>query len=395
MSDRIAITGFGVKAAGGENNMHLLDTLLTGKTAFELYSGYAPRGKNVALGLVKGSLGEWDEREYAFLPRFVKLALASTQEALALSGRIVDPRRCGLFFGTSLGGTHDLEATALLTRDSRFRDIPTHVCGLVNYHSASSAVSHYFDLPGITKTVVTGCTSGLEALQDAIVYMKAGMIDRAVVGGTDRAICTSIVHCFSKTRSLPLGNDIEACALPFSTDSKGFVISEGACTIMIEHESEALRRGARIYGFIDAIHSNNDGRNINGMDDSGQAIHATMAEAAAGRKPDYINSQALGSRTNDAIEYRNAQELYANEVKVTTIKGIIGHSFASSGLVQMAASLLSFEHQFIPGIYRTNMKGYESLNVQLETEANIPVKEVLITAHGYGGNNVSAYLMKQ
>jgi len=161
----------------------------------------------------------------------------------------------------------------------------------------------------------------------------------------------------------------------------------------LERDSDALQRGAYIFGEIDNIVSNNDGVHIYSLDASGDKMIKALREAVTNRVPDYVNSQALGIQINDRIEKKVSQELFNHTVPFTSIKSMFGNPFGAIGIIQVISSLLSINNSFIPPTIRTDKSGYEEMNIVMEPIFK-PINEVAITNHGYGGNNASAYIKR-
>ncbi|ASA25386.1 beta-ketoacyl-[acyl-carrier-protein] synthase family protein [Paenibacillus donghaensis] len=278
--------------------------------------------------------------------------------------------------------------------NDRFREMPVYCCGLVHYHSLASSISSFFQLKGISKTLTTGCTAGIEAMEDAMMYLRAGRIHQAIVGSSDSSNNKVTIFGFGKIRGLPFNQSVEQAGSPFSKRSKGFILSEGAATLILETEEHARSRGAVIYGVVDEVCSNNDAESINGQDKHGENMKLAAEAVLQGRTPDYYNSQALGYASNDEIEAKLSADFFADKVPVTSIKGLIGHPFSTSGLAQIIATLLGFQHEFIPKTIRTDQYGYEQVPLILDT-IHKATNEVLVTSHGYGGNNACVYLTRE
>lgn len=395
MSKRIAVTGFGVKVPNGENVSGLYSHLISGEYHFTVTNDLSPNGESLLIGELQGSLGELEDKQYRGLPRVSKLAISTSIEALAMADLNFGDStiRTGVFFGTTMGGTGALEEMVNYAANNNFKRMPVYCCGLVHYHSLASAVSSYFHLNGITKTVTTGCTAGLEAVEDAMMYLQSGKINTAIVGAADSSSNKVTVYGFGKIRALPFNGQNGHAGSPFNKRSRGFILSEGAASLILETEEHALSRNAVIYGYIDAVASNNDAVSVNGHDSTGSYMKLAVTEVLGGRTPDYYNSQALGYEANDRVEEIVSRDVFSHQVPLTTIKGLIGHPFSVSGLAQIIASLLGFRHHFIPRTIRTDRFGYEHLPLITE-HLSAESSEVLITSHGYGGNNACVYLTK-
>ncbi|TWI54119.1 3-oxoacyl-[acyl-carrier-protein] synthase II [Halalkalibacter nanhaiisediminis] len=95
-----------------------------------------------------------------------------------------------MFFGISVGniGEKTYQDSIIHANSNHYKSIPIPFAHSANYHSITSAIGHFLGVNGITKTITTGCTSSLEAIQDAMVYLKSGVIDIAIVGGSDSPV---------------------------------------------------------------------------------------------------------------------------------------------------------------------------------------------------------------
>lgn len=391
---KIVITGYGVAVPGSMNSIQFEKQLQAGSHGITvIQDDLLTKNKLLSLGFIDTQVYSRKEKAYKRYPNISKAQITTAEEAVQMAGIDFTRKNIGVFIGTSLGGTEGYENSIALSSRGNYKVFPTFACGHTNYHSTASAISNHFNITGITKTVSTGCTAGLEALEDASLYIKAGQIDSAIVGGVDMANTASLIYAFSKIRTLPLGHHIEVSGLPFSKNSKGFVPAEGSATIVIEKEEDAIKRGATIYAEIVDTKSNNDGFGVFGSDLEGNRMYQLCREVVKDRTPDYVNSQALGLHANDIVESLTHERLFQNSIPITSIKSMVGHAFGASGLIQLVASIIGMEKNFIPFTTRTDKKGFEDLQIIDKLEKS-ETSEVLITSHGYGGNNAATYIRK-
>ncbi|WP_325167479.1 beta-ketoacyl synthase N-terminal-like domain-containing protein [Lederbergia citri] len=389
----IVCTGYGVIAPNTNNIDQFLSNLINGVCCLDVYEGEGPNNETNILGLIKEELDE--DKKLKRLPRVTKLGITAAKEAIESARLEVKDKKVGLFFGISLGAIREdvFQDSLIYTHQDQFRKIPITLAHYCNYHSITAAIGHEIGTNGITKTISTGCTSSLEAIEEAMVYLKSGKIDVAIVGGSDSPICKGTTYGFAKTRVIPLNQSLEEGAVPFQESSKGFAMSEASGVIVLERKEDAVNRGASIRGEIVDIVSNNDGIYIFSLDELGDQMKQALQEVTENRVPDYINSQALGIQINDQIEKRCSKELFDHKMPYTSIKSMYGNPFGVTGILQVIASLLSIEHSFIPPTIRTSKAGYEEMNIITRTKFQ-EVNEVAITNHGYGGNNACAYIKK-
>lgn len=393
---QIVCTGYGILAPNTANINQFLFNLKNGVCCLEIENKLTPHNETNIVGIIKQGLEEFEQdKKLKRLPRVTKMGMSAAKEAIKSANLDVTNKKIGLFFGISLGGVGEtvFQEGYINANEGNFSKIPITFCHSGNYHSITSAIGHYIGTKGITKTITTGCTSSLEAIEEAIVYLKNGLIDVAVVGGTDAPITRATAFSFARTKVLPLNQDLTIGAVPFQEGSNGFAMAEASGAIVLERKEDALKRGADIKGEITDVVSNNDGVYLFSTDETGNQITSALKEVTKGRKPDYVNSQALGIYMNDQIEKKCSKELFNHQVPYTSIKSMYGNPFGATGILQVISSLLSIQYNFIPPTIRTSKKGYEEMNIVTQTQYQ-EVSEVAVTNHGYGGNNVCAYLKK-
>lgn len=392
----IVCTGYGVLAPNTANVEQFLFNLKNGVCCLELENKLTPNNETNIVGIIKDGLGEFEQdRKLNRLPKVTQIGVVATKEAVNSAQLDVKNKKVGLFLGTAIGGIGEpvFQEGYVQANLENYRKVPITFCHSGNHHSITAAIGHYIGTNGITKTISTGCTSSLEAIQEAIVYLKSGVIDVAIVGGTEASISKATTYSFARTKVLPFNKDLSKGAIPFQEDSNGFAMAEAAGAIVLERKEDAMKRGADIKGEIIDIFSNNDGVYIFSSDETGNQISNALKEVTNGRTPDYINSQALGISTNDRIEMKCSKELFNHQIPYTSIKSMYGNPFGATGVLQVISSLLSIQYNFIPPTIRTFKKGYEEMNIVTQTKYQ-QVNEVAVTNHGYGGNNACAYIKK-
>ncbi|KKI93198.1 beta-ketoacyl synthase [Bacillus sp. SA1-12] len=397
MKDKIVVTGYGVKAPKSANIVQFTHHLKKGTCCLDVVTNLLPNGDAMIIGRIEEGLEEYEsDTRFKRFPRVTLLGMAAGMEAVkhAKLSHLSD-LKVGLFVGVSVGAIGDniFGGSIIEINNGNLRNVPVTFSHFANYHSITSAIGHYLGIKGITKTITTGCTSSLEAIQDAIVYLKSGMIDAAVVGGSDSVLNEIAAYGFAKTKSITINQGLDDGAVPFSEKSKGFAISEGAGFLILEREADALKRNVKIIGEIEQVVSNNDGVFLYSIDKTGtQMIHA-LKEVTNGRKPDYVNSQALGWKVNDRIEELASKELFDHCVPYSSIKSMIGNPYGATGVLQVISSFISITQGFIPPTIRTQKDGFEAMNIVTEPLYQ-EVNEVAITNHGHGGNNACAYVKR-
>lgn len=392
---KIVATGMGVIAPNITNIDRFLEVLKNGENTLKQTEQNMPEGKTTIIGEITEGLEEYlGKKEYRKYSKAMLLGIKAAKEAVQSAKLDLSKHKAGLFVGTSIGSLGDSDfLDSIVYARTDYKKVANHFANLTNHHNITSAIGKELGLNGIFKTICTGCTASLEAIEIAMIYLKSGIIDVAVVGGVDASFNKPTNIAFMKNRSVPLNQDVNTGAVPFDENSKGFAISEASGFLVLEKEEYANNRDATIYGEIEQVLSNNDGIGIFQTDIDGKQLTQLVKESVGNRKPNYVNSQALGLKINDKIEMKTSQEVFQHQVPYTSIKGMIGNPLGSVGALQVISGLLSINYGFIPPTIKTTQTGYEEMNINTTTTQQ-EINEVLVTNHGHGGNNAVAYLKK-
>lgn len=391
--ENIVVTGMGIQAPGIANTEQFLDVLKNGVCNLSvLTSAQEPESKLVA-GVVKETYTTAEFKEYKKYPRAVKMAIAAAKEAIEMANLASYPsHKIGVVLGTAAGAIKEIAEYS--QGANHLKMMPLHGIALVDAHTLSNAVCEAIGANGTSFTIMTGCTASIDALLVGQQLIQSGMVDICLVGGADAPLNDWTKNGFKKIRALTNETDIAKAGVPFSVSYKGFAMAEGAGVIVLERELAAKQRQQKIYGKIERVVSRNEGLKMLRSDTTGQHMLEVFKQTVGEVKPTYINSQALGMEINDRIEQKLAEQCFYNEVPITSIKGMIGHTFGAMGAMQMIASFLSMAHQFIPPTIKTDKKGFEQLPLVMEMTAK-EISSVVITTHSSSGNNacvlISAY----
>ena len=390
--DDIVITGYGIKAPGALDKSSFLNVLEKGictqsilKNANQSYTT-----KEIVAGIIDDSFLEINRKNYKRHPRSVRMAIAAALDAAAMAELdYFNPSRVAVIMGTSAGAILEIEAYSAAAFD--FKKFPIQGVSLVDTHTLSASVAESLGLNGPGFTITTGCTASLDALSIGKLLLESGNVDACIVGGTDAPLGQWTINGFKKLRALSTNPSIEEAGVPFSSEHHGFVLSEGAGTMILERRQTANERNQKIYGKIERVISRNEGQKLLTNDLTGRHMLEVFQETLGNTVPCYVNSQALGLEANDQIERFIYKETLGSAVPITSIKGMVGHTFGAMGAMQIISALLSMEYGFIPPTTKTKGIGFEDLPIVYETRYQ-SVETVCITTHGASGNNACLVL---
>lgn len=331
-----------------------------------------------------------------------QFALISAMEAWEDAGRPdVPSERLGVDYATGIGGVWTLlDAWDTLRERGPRRVLPMTVPMLMP-NAASAAVSMHFEARAFARTVASACASSTESLVNAYEHLQAGLADVVIAGGTESAIHPITVASFSSMQALSRRNDApETASRPYSVDRDGFVMGEGAASLVLETEEHALARGARIYAELAGGGVTADSYHITANDPEGRgasrAVH--LALDRAGAFPDdvtHINAHATSTPVGDPSEYVALREVFGERVHtipVSATKASTGHLLGGTGALEAVFSILAIRDRVAPPtINITEMDPAIPLQVVGEPQPLGDEPQLVISnSFGFGGHNAVA-----
>ena len=349
-------------------------------------------------------------KELSKLDRSAQYALLSTAEALEdarFDWDRLDKDRVGVVFGTGIGGLTSSEEAVqqfmLQDRDPRFS--PYHLLRvLANTVSGSIALKYGFTGPNYITT--SACASSANAIADACYAIAIGKSDVVVTGGTESAIIELAIGGFNAMRALSTRNDDpQRASRPFDRDRDGFVMGEGAATLILESLDHAKARGARIYAEALGVGMSADIYNIVAPDPNGKAARQSMERAlrSAGLRPedvDYVNTHGTSTQLGDLSECHAIEQLFgdhAPKMAINSTKSMIGHLLGAGPAVESVAICCTMRDNLVhPTI------NLDHLDPMLPSHWNfVPgeaisreVNVAISNSFGFGGHNVTLLYKK-
>lgn len=217
-------------------------------------------------------------------------------------------------------------------------------------------------------------------------------------GGTEAPITPLCMSAFASSRVLSSRNSAPAeASRPFDQDRDGFVMSEGACILILEELEHALQRKARIYAEVKGFGCVADAHDIVAPREDGNGAKRAMSQAIEQAKwslseVDYINAHATSTVVGDRSEANAIADLFhefKNSLFVSATKSMTGHMLGSAGAIEAAISCLSIANNVIPPTINL-------LNVDTRCQLNHAIRavkkkvvRVLSNSFGYGGHNTT------
>ena len=364
---RVVVTGIGAISPNGIGTENYWAALQSGTSGAGVITQFCAKDLSCRIAAeVKGFRPEdyLPSAELKRVGRAATLLIASAREALTRAGvdwldlNLTAKRAWGIVVGSG-GGTPDFtEEQYRLYFSNQMRKISAYNVSGSTPGNLSSELSLYFDLRGPSHVISTGCTSSTDALGYAFNMIRFGMADYLVSGGADATITPGIMHGFSIMRvvSASHNSNPQRASRPFDRGRDGFVLGEGAWTLILEERERALARGAKIYGEILGYGSTCDAYHRVRLDPRGEEPARAMSLAIedSGLTKDDVGYIALhGTSTvlNDRTETLAAKLCFgrrAYDIPMSSVKSMIGHPQGASGAAGIVAALLAMNHGFLP-----------------------------------------------
>jgi 3-oxoacyl-[acyl-carrier-protein] synthase II len=299
-----------------------------------------------------------ERQEIKRLDPSAQFALISAREAWADSGITeIDPVRLGVEYSTGIGGLWTLlDAWDTLREKGPRRVLPMTVPMLMP-NAAAAAVSMSFDARAFARTDVSACASSTEAIANAYDHLQAGFADVVLAGGTESCIHPITIASFGSMQALSKRNDDPATASrPYDVDRDGFVMGEGAATLVLETEEHALARGARIYAEIAGGGVTSDSYHITAPDPEGRgaarAVYAALEQAGATVDDvTHINAHATSTPVGDIAEYKALLAVFGDrvhDIPLSATKGAHGHLLGGTGALEAIFTVLAVKERIAP-----------------------------------------------
>ncbi|MGZ8636180.1 MAG: beta-ketoacyl-ACP synthase II [Actinomycetota bacterium] len=403
MGATVVVTGIGPVTPVGTGVEDFWTGLTTGRNGIRRITAFDTDDLPVKVaGEVPGfDPSPWlDAKEIRRTDRFVHYAMASAALAWDDAGTPeVHAERAGVVFATGIGGISTLLTQhSVLLEKGPGRVSPFMVPALMA-NAASGHIAMRLGFTGPNLCTVSACSSSNHAIGEAMRYIRDGYVDLCIAGGSEAATLPLTVAAFAQMTALTQNPDPETAARPFDKDRNGFVLSEGACTLVLESEEHARARGAHVYCEVAGYGASDDAFHITAPDPkgSGAALAMTWALRDAGEEPaavSYVNAHGTSTQLNDAAETAAIKAVLGDEVAhrvpVSSTKSMTGHMLGATGAVEGAACALAIERGVVPPTIHYETPDPEcDLDCVPNEARDVDVRLALSNSFGFGGHNAA------
>ncbi len=384
---KIVVTGLGMISAAGKNAAETLACFYAGRRNAGPVSLFSSEIKSPVYEVKEFSGKYFSERL-----RTLNLCLAAVEEALedgGLTRKSLKGKRIGVAMGTTVGSIlNDLDfyreyrAKGKASMDAVDRYLQGNL---------ASAVHSFLQTEGPSITVVNACASGADAIGIAKSWLRAGLCDIAIAGGSDEMNYVPLCGFAS------LGILSDSLCSPFDRDRTGLNLGEGAGVLLLENETGCRDRGGKVRAILRGYGTSNDAYHLTSPDPEGvgldRAIRKALQEANL-ETPEiaFINAHGTGTKDNDSVEGLVLHRLFGEKARFLSTKGYTGHTLGAAGGLEAGFSILALEKGWIPESAGFTHRDPEIPLAPVAGRTPIQGRFALSTSLGFGGCDAALLL---
>jgi len=410
LTPRIVVTGLGVASAIGIGVKQFWEAALAGRSGVSKLSAFESMPMEAYRSQVAGQIHDFHVGHHIEgllaerVDRFAQFAMVATKEAVADSGLRLDredPYRIGIMMGAGMGGMliAEREYHRVYENLRPSRVVPNFI-PQVTLNSASGALAIMCGAKGPNLTISTACSSSAHAIGLAREAIRAGRADVVIASGADASIVplTFAGFCSLRALSTTFNDSPERASRPFSRTRDGFVMGEGAATLILESLDHARTRGAHIYAEVTGYAATSEAHHMVVPREDGLEIANTMSMALRNARiqpvqVDYINAHATSTPIGDVVEIKAIKHLFqgrANQVAINATKSLLGHTLGAAGALAGIVCALTVDSGLIHPTINYDDPDHDCALPGISGRAQErSVRVALLNAFGFGSNNAT------
>jgi len=400
---RIVITGIGIISPVGLSLKENWDNITNGVSGISTINRFDPQDYacKVAGGVSDFDPNDWmPAKEARKMDRFIQLGMAASLDAFKDSGLEVteeNAERIGVYVGSGIGGIGTIEkATETLIEKGPRRVSPFFVpSAIINMISGHVSIS--LGLKGPNLSMVTACTTATHAIGDAGRMIEYGDADVMLAGGAEAAITKTAIAGFANAKALSTREcDPELASCPWDQARDGFVMGEGAATLVLEEFEHAKARGARIYAELSGFGMSGDAYHMTSPSPGGEGGARCMVNAMryAGLNPEdvqHLNAHGTSTPLGDVAETQGVKLAlggHAKNVAISSTKSMVGHLLGAAGGVEAVYTVMALYKQVAPPTINLHNPSEDcDLDYVPNVAREMNIENALSNSFGFGGTN--------
>ena len=403
---RVVVTGLGILSPIGNTLAEAWDSCINGvsgisRTEIDLKNNPVKVG-----GRLKNFNPEdfLDSKEIRRIDPFIQYGIIAANQSINHSGILdskIDLSKVGINFGAGIGGIDTIEKNKSLLEERGYKKVsPFFVPGsIVNMISGLISIKHGF--MGPNTSVVTACSTGNHCIGTAARSIAYGEADVMIAGGAEMASTPLSIAGFTAARALSMNSDPETASRPWHKDRDGFVLSDGAGSLVLEDFDHAKARGAKIHAEVIGFGTSSDAHHMTAPPEDGRGAVLSMTNAIndAEIHPseiDYINAHGTSTPLGDIAETTALKKVFGDNVpQISSTKSMTGHTLGAAGAIESIFCIQAINHGIIPPTINLDKPDpLCDLNYTPLVSVEKNVRVAMNNSFGFGGTN-STLVFKQ
>lgn len=410
MLKRVVVTGLGVVSPIGIGKDLFWQNLAAGKSGISRITHFDPAAYD---SRIAGEVKDFDpglymeKKEAKRLVSFIQFAIAASKLAVEDARLSITPENAadiGVIIGSGIGGIGFLEEQARVLHEKGPGKLSPFTVPFMITDMAAGYTSIMLGAKGPNLCIVTACATGTHSIGEAFKTIQRGAAQAIIAGGTEASITPIGIGSFCAARALSTRNhEPERASRPFDKERDGFVMGEGAGSVILESLESAQARGARIYAEVIGYGASGDAYHITAPAPEGEgavrAIRAALKDAnIPPEEIDYVNAHGTSTELNDKYETVALKAVFgehARKLAISSNKSMIGHLLGASGAVEFIATVLAMQNSLAPPTINYENPDPECDLDYIPNQARkMPIRTAISNSFGFGGHNAILVVKK-
>ena len=346
-----------------------------------------------------------DPKEVRRIDPFIQYGLIAANQSISDSGILeyesLNKEKVGINFGAGIGGIQTIENNKMVLESKGHKKVsPFFVPGsIVNMISGLVSIKHGF--MGPNTSVVTACSTGNHCIGTAARSIACGEADVMIAGGAEMASTPLSIAGFISARALSTNSDPESACRPWDKDRDGFILADGAGSLVLEDYEHAKQRNAHIYAEIIGFGMSSDAYHMTAPPEDGRGAALSMKNALIDAEInadeiDYINAHGTSTPLGDLAETRALKTIFTNTMpSISSTKSMTGHTLGAAGAIESIFCIKSLNDNVVPPtINLINQDSECDLDYTALRSVEKKVTLAMNNSFGFGGTNSTLVFKK-
>jgi len=410
MNRRVVVTGMGAITPIGNNVNEFFDNVQSGVCGIDFIKTFdteAFAAKTAAQVKNFEAKSFMDAKDARRMDRFSQFAVAAAKEAVADSGldlEKINRDRFGVIVGSGIGALDDIEKETNTLRDKGPKRVNPLFIPMTITNMAAGNIAIQFGANGICTNVVTACATGNNCIGEAFRNIKHGYADIIISGGAEASITPLGIAGFQALTALSTSKEPLRASIPFDKERDGFVMGEGAGSLVLEEYEHAKARGAKIYAELVGAAMTADAYHMTAPHPDGagaiKAMQLALEEAGANAEDiNYINPHATSTPLGDLIELNAINKIFKGNTNldISATKSMTGHLLGAAGAAEAILSIKAIQTGIIPPTinnHHVDERIPRDINIVFNKAKEKEINYALSNAFGFGGHNATLIFKK-